>query len=151
MARRRAVPVAHRVGEKPERVRRSPVTAAATPLTPAHWALLIVVLIVCLIAISMPLRNYFTQRSQILQLEATIAAQEIEKAQVSDEIAKYSDPAYRDEIARVRLGVTKPGEVAFRIDDPRISTEDRLTTELPADTAADSWYEQLWASLGEVE
>ena len=156
MSRRQSVPVAHRTGEQPESARRrnarpGAITQSGTltaSLTPVHWAILIGVLIICLVAISMPLRNYFTQRSEILRLESSISAQQLEKQRVSEEIAKFSDPAYRDEVARNRLGVTKPGEVAFRIDDPRITGAAPLATAQSVTDQPDTWYEQLWVSLG---
>ena len=113
-------------------------------------AVLITVVLVVLIAIAVPLRNYYAGRAEIARLNESIAAKEGEKAQLEEDLERYSDEDYAKQEARRRLGMTEPGETAWRVIDPRMEGT-TITSEHAEDPDADApWNEVLWNSLREV-
>ncbi len=112
------------------------------------WAILIAVILAVLLAIAVPLRNYYEGRSEIARLNDSIAALEQRKTDLETDIAKYQDPEYVKQEARRRLGVMEPGETAWRIIDPRMTHGENITTEEAPDER--TWTEVMWDSLREV-
>lgn len=113
-------------------------------------AVLITVVLVVLIAIAVPLRNYYTGKAEIARLNESIAAKEEQKAQLQEDLERYSDPDYAKQEARRRLGMIEPGETAWRIIDPRMQGT-TITSEHAEDPNADKpWNQILWDSLREV-
>lgn len=110
-----------------------------------------VVLVVAFVALSVatPLRNYFQQRAELAEVNATIARQLEERDELTEELDRYNSEAYIREQARTRLGVIEPGESAFRLMDPKIDTESPTDPgHAPEDTSdPDPWYTQLWGSV----
>ncbi len=113
-------------------------------------ALSVVVLLI-LVTIAIPLRNYFQQRSEIAHTEVSIAAKEREISQLSDDLERYQSEAYIREQARLRLGVIEPGETAFRILDPALENEHSVTSDGTEPEPMGPWYENLWDSVTEAE
>lgn len=108
---------------------------------------LIAVLIIFLLTIALPLRNYFEQRNEIKEVNAAIAQKQKHKDELLSELDRYRNKAYLDEQARNRLGVIAPGEVAFRILDPTMTNDDTLTSTEDKEEKSGSWYETLWGSV----
>lgn len=110
--------------------------------------ILLSVVLVVLVAIAVPLRNYYEGRGEIARATASIEALEAQKHDLETEIARYEDPAYLEQEARRRLGVLAEGETAWRIIDPRMTQGPAITTdEVPDDRV---WHEVLWDSLREL-
>lgn len=113
-------------------------------------AVLITVVLIILIAIAVPLRNYYSGRTEIARLEASIENKKEHKTDLQEQLERYTDPEYAKQEARRRLGMMEPGETAWRIIDPRMDV-DHLTTgridEIDPDTP---WTTILWDSLREV-
>lgn len=109
-----------------------------------------VILVVAFVALSVatPLRNYFQQRAELAQVEATIERQLAERDDLNAELDRYNSEAYIREQARTRLGVVEPGESAFRLMDPRIDTSSPTDPGMEHDDSEpDPWYTQLWGSV----
>ena len=121
--------------------------SAGVKLTPGHWVIVILTVIIVLIAIAIPLKNYFQQRGEIARLETSIAAKEQRQRDIATEIDKYSNDASRDELARNRFGTTKPGALAYRINDPRMTDDNSLTSVAEDLIVEYPWYEELWRSV----
>ncbi|HZK31622.1 MAG TPA: septum formation initiator family protein [Corynebacterium sp.] len=145
LARRTTVPVSSRDA----RAQQPP--ARLTFQRPKLWvvAVIIGVVLIVLLAIGMPLRNYYQGRTEIARLNESIAAQEAEKTQILEEIERYEDEAYIRQEARRRLGVIAPGETAYRIIDPRMDQDQLLSTPHGAAETLDPWYTMLWNSIAE--
>lgn len=113
-------------------------------------AVLITVVLIVLIAIAVPLRNYYSGREEIARLEASIESKKQQKTELEEKIDRYNDPAYVEQEARRRLGMMAPGETAWRIIDPRMQS-DAITTsrgdEIDPDTP---WHTVIWDSLREI-
>lgn len=113
-------------------------------------AVFITVVLIVLVAIAVPLRNYYTGRAEIARLNESIAAKQQEKADLEEQLERYGDEDYAKQEARRRLGMVEPGETAWRIIDPRMQGS-TITSEHAEDPDADApWNEVLWNSLREV-
>lgn len=141
--RRRTVPVSSRDAAGATKKPRRPRVRLGT----AEIGVLVVVTILILAAIAVPLRNYFQGRSEIARLNESIAAKEIEKEMLLDEIERYNDEAFIREEARRRLGLVEPGETAFRIIDPAMEHDSATITSDEDETEPRAWYEVLWDSI----
>lgn len=109
-----------------------------------------VILVLAFVALSVatPLRNYFQQRAELAEVNATIERQLAERDDLNEELDRYNSEAYVREQARTRLGVVEPGESAFRLMDPRIDTSSPTDPGMEKDDAEpDPWYTQLWGSV----
>lgn len=109
-----------------------------------------VILVLAFVALSVatPLRNYFQQRAELAEVNATIERQLAERDDLNEELDRYNSEAYVREQARTRLGVVEPGESAFRLMDPRIDTSSPTDPGMEQDeTEPDPWYTQLWGSV----
>ena len=64
--------------------------------------------------------QYFKQhqaRQALEELEAKIAALSDKQAELEEEIVRLQDLDYLETLARERLGLVKPGEVIFQLED----------------------------------
>lgn len=105
------------------------------------------VVLVILVSVAVPLRNYYEGRAEIARLEDSIAAKQAEKQQLAEEIERYHDEDFVREQARRRFGLVAPGETAYRILDPRITNNDSVTTSRQDYEEARPWYEVLWDAI----
>ena len=144
------VPVASRERDKRQRgqARRVKKRKPLAQQDLVSWAILISVVVAVLLAIAVPLRNYYEGRSEIRRLNDSIAALEQRKSDLERDIAKYQDPEYVKQEARRRLGLLEPGETAWRVIDPRMTQSETITSDQAPDLR--SWGEVLWDSLREV-
>lgn len=110
---------------------------------------LIFVVLIILMAISVPLRNYYTGRTEIARLNESIDAKQAEKERLLGDIDKYKSDDYAEQEARRRLGVIAQGETAYRILDPGMTPENSLTTDKKTETDDREWYQVLWDSVAE--
>lgn len=108
---------------------------------------IIAVVLVVLLTIAVPLRNYYHGQSEIARLESSIAAKQERKDHLLTEIEKYRSDEYIKQEARRRFGVMEEGETAFRIMDPRMDSGDTVTSEHREVTDDREWYAVLWDSV----
>ncbi|OFU51740.1 hypothetical protein HMPREF3120_11135 [Corynebacterium sp. HMSC11D10] len=116
----------------------------------ASVVILISVVLLVLLAIAAPLRNYYEGRAEIARAQESIERLEARKQALESDIAMYEDDAFMRQEARRRLGVVEEGETVWRILDPRMSAPDNLPTaadEIPDDR---EWSEVLWDSLRDI-
>lgn len=150
------VPVASRDAERAERARERKqrsrtMRARAFPKQDmASVAILIGVILLVLLAIAAPLRNYYEGRAEIARAEESIARLEAQKQALESDIAMYEDDAFIRQEARRRLGVVEEGETVWRIIDPRMSAPDNITTAADDTPDEREWSAVLWDSLRAV-
>lgn len=151
-----SVPVASRDAERAqraaERAQRSRTRRARVfpKQDMASVVILISVVLLVLLAIAAPLRNYYEGRAEIARAKESIERLEARKQALESDIAMYEDDAFMRQEARRRLGVVEEGETVWRILDPRMSAPDNITTaadEIPDDR---EWSEVLWDSLRDI-
>ncbi|WP_159405121.1 septum formation initiator family protein [Gordonia sp. YY1] len=118
-------------------------------MTPATVATLVItVVVVCVVALTlaMPLRTYFSQRSEFRQLTASNEQLRREVADYQQKVNEQNDPAYIEAQARTRLQFVKPGEIPlvmlFPADEAR-----REAAERAEERARAPWYGNLWDTL----
>ncbi len=142
---RRTVPVSTRDAEGPAATRRR---GPRIRLSTVEIGVLVTVIILILVTIAVPLRNYYQGRSEIARLNESITAKEEEKERLLRQIERYGDEAYIREEARRRLGLIQPGETAFRIINPAMEQESTVTTpQSEREEEPRTWYEVLWDSI----
>ncbi len=76
-------------------------------------AILAVLVLVLGMALAVPLRQYFEQRSEIAALERRVEELREQRDALRGEIEQLNDPTYLEQIARRCLGMVKPGEIPF--------------------------------------
>ena len=106
-------------------------------------------LFVCalVLALAYPLQQYFSQGSQIDQLEQQNADKRAQVDQLTRELARWQDPDYVRIQARLRLHYVFPGETGLRLlgaGDAASGGPDGTTGPSQGSSA---WYAQLWNSV----
>ncbi|MCS5734277.1 FtsB family cell division protein [Herbiconiux daphne] len=143
---------------RPSRVPVALPQAPGGAAAPGNWlrsirfsgftALMFVVIVMFVVIIAPGLRVYIEQRQQLAQLHAAVDARTDENEQLTDEIARWSDPAYIKAEARDRLYYVMPGETSFLvIDDVPVAESDTGTglSDSISTTNVD-WLSSLFAS-----
>ncbi|MFB2556515.1 FtsB family cell division protein [Herbiconiux liangxiaofengii] len=122
-----------------------PQSSSAANGTGAGWlrsirfsgftVLMFVVIVMFVVIIAPGLRVYIEQRQQLAALHAAVDARDQQNDQLTDEIARWSDPAYIKAEARDRLYYVMPGETSFLVVDdvpapaePGADVSDTITT-----------------------
>ncbi|MGW7516713.1 FtsB family cell division protein [Streptomyces sp. NPDC054796] len=103
-------------------------------------ALLALVVCSLVVALAYPMRQYVSQRSEIAEQrrQAEQAREQVRK--LREERARWSDPAYVEQQARLHLHFVRPGETGYTVVDGTADAE-RPTDQRPADRP---WYQNLW-------
>lgn len=143
----RTIPVEERVGAKrrPVRALRT-ITGGRTTRNELMW-ILAVVLIAVLMNIQ-PLKILVGQRTESARLQQSVIAKLERVEALKNDIATYNSDEYVAEQARLRLGVIAPGEQAYRIMDPRMQVDDRISDQPLTDNGPTGpWFATVWDSL----
>lgn len=130
---------------------KTPVSAAAAVperTFPGRMILLSIVVLVVISFLVPTVNSFFQQRAEINELQAQIAAEQEEHAQLQSELVRWDDPDFVRQQARERINLVMPGERRYQVmGDAEESAE--------ADHELDSsevrhdlpWAEALWDSL----
>jgi len=100
------------------------------------------------LAVALPFKIWLAQRGQIADLRAQTRAQQQHVAALQAQQARWSDPAYIEQQARLRLHYVLPGEKAYVYLGPRPAAAKpapKSGTTGPASTAP--WYSRLWQTV----
>lgn len=79
-----------------------------------------VVFHICLLLIT-KYTNYLALKEKVRSLGQEMALLQQENLRLKNEITELHSPSRIEEVARERLGLTKPNEIAFRVANPSIS------------------------------
>lgn len=110
-------------------------------------ALMFVVIVMFVVIIAPGLRVYIEQRQQLAALHADVDAKTEQNADLTDEIARWSDPAYIKAEARDRLYYVMPGETSFLIiDDVPAASDDSGAVSDTISTTNVDWLSSVFAS-----
>lgn len=113
--------------------------------------MLLVVFAILMISYASSMRAYLQQRSQIHELQATIAREESGIAAAEREKRRWNDPSYVEQQARERFGWVLPGEKAYQVLDANgdpLTGDDKLTD--PSSVAPekpDAWWSTVRESV----
>ncbi|MCE5290192.1 MAG: septum formation initiator family protein [Nocardiaceae bacterium] len=113
----------------------------------ASRAVAFAVVLSCLVlTLTVPLRTFFTQQSQADQLAEQKQDIQNQIEELKERQAQQQDPAYIEQEARRRLGLVKPGEIAYKVQLPGAYEAEMDKLRRPAE-AAPVWYSELWKSI----
>ncbi|OIJ87402.1 FtsB family cell division protein [Streptomyces colonosanans] len=110
-------------------------------------ALLALVLCSLIVALAYPIRQYFSQRTQIADMERQQEQARQRVEQLRDLKARWQDDAYAKQQIRQRLHYVIPGETGYIVVDPDAAK--RSHTDLT--TAARPWYTGFWDGIDKAD
>ncbi|MEC3916919.1 FtsB family cell division protein [Nocardia sp. CDC160] len=115
-------------------------------LSTGRAVLLAAVLCGLALTLAVPLRTYFTQRSDAQELALQHRQLEEEVANLRDRRAQQQDPNYIKAEARDRLRLVMPGDTPYIVQIPDIE-QPAIPTQAAKPKAPDPWYTQVWHSI----
>jgi cell division protein FtsB len=105
--------------------RRVPVTLPREESAPEHWlrtmrlsgftVLMLALLVLAVIVLAPNLRILIEQQQTIAQLRQSVAAAEASVDELTEDVARWSDPAYIESQARERLYFVYPGDISYLV------------------------------------
>lgn len=105
-------------------------------------------MVVALAALVPTVNSYVTQRQQLSELEAEVAAKEQEVEDLRAQVARWEDPAYVAARARERLLFAMPGETQYRLTDTSGRDVPLTAAQQAEEQRADAeWFTLLWESV----
>jgi cell division protein FtsB len=109
--------------------------------------LMFVVVVMFVVIIAPGLRVYVEQRQQLAALHAAVDGRGEENEELTEQIARWSDPAYIKAEARDRLYYVMPGETSFLvIDDQQVPEQTPGQVSDSISTTEVDWLSSLFAS-----
>ncbi|WP_024800190.1 septum formation initiator family protein [Nocardia sp. BMG51109] len=115
-------------------------------LSTGRAVILAAVLCALALTLAVPMRTYFSQRSESAQLAQQRKELEADLAYLRDRRAQQQDPAYIRSEARDRLRLVMPGETAYIVQVPGIE-QPPVPALTPRPRRPDPWYTELWRSM----
>ena len=126
---------------------------------PEHWLrtirfsgftfLMLGLVVLAVIVLAPNLRILIEQRQQIAAMQATVDAAEQSVEELSDDVARWSDPAYIESQARERLYYVFPGDVSYLVigDDAAVTDSDGIQISDQIQTTQVDWLRTLLSSV----
>lgn len=140
--------------------RRVPVALQHEETAPEGWLrnlrfsgftlLMLALVILAVIVLAPNLRILIEQRAQIAQLEQTVQEAGESVEELTDEVARWSDPAYIESKARDRLNYVFPGDVSYLVVGDAAheeGTENGLPISDQIQTTRTDWMASLLSSI----
>ena len=120
-------------------MRRSALTARA--------AILAVAVATVALALALPFKVWIAQRGEIASLQSQTREQEHRVAKLKQEQQRWTDPAYVEQQARLRLHYAMPGEKTYVVlGKPKAHHKTKPAT--PSEPALTGpWYSRLWQTV----
>lgn len=119
------------------------VRTSRSPRSMRRLAVLGALIVFLAVVIAPTVRSYLSQRHQVADLQAQVAAQQANVASLKAEKAKWSDPKYVEAQAGRRLGFAKPGKtLTVYVTDAK----SKATAAAKA-KQSQTWYGALWQSV----
>jgi len=119
-------------------------------LSTARAVILAVVVCGLALTLAVPLRTYFTQRSEAAQVESERVQLEQDLEDLHTQRDQQQDPAFIKAEARERLRLVMPGETPYQVQLPGAyeAEQERLNAEEPHEGP---WYSDLWHTISGSE
>ena len=129
---------------------RKPVRAGSGPQLTTRAVVLVSVVLLLLASYTSTLHAWWDQRSGIQSTKAEIVMRKAEIVELTDQKARWDDPAYVKQQAKERFGWVLPGEVGYRvIGSDGVVRGDVPTLDAPVQPKSAEWYDKLWGSVKE--
>lgn len=138
--------------EKPPRGT-SATDAESREPTPARsfsgrTVVLLIVVFVAAIVIAPTLRVFLTQQAEIAEIQEDIEAQTERRDELTEQLARWDDPAYVQQQARERFNMVMPGEKKYMvIGGEAEADQNEEAVEVDAEPEESAWAQDLWESL----
>ncbi|NMN96680.1 FtsB family cell division protein [Antrihabitans stalactiti] len=112
----------------------------------------ILAVVVCALALTLavPLRTYFTQRTEAAQIEAERTRLEHDLDELRTKRAQQDDPAYIAAEARDRLRLVMPGDTPYQVQLPGAYEAEQAKRAKPK-PAAGPWYKNLFEQISKPQ
>ncbi|MEU0543828.1 septum formation initiator family protein [Nocardia sp. NPDC005978] len=134
------------VGRRTARAKNQRPERKILGMSTGRAVLLAAVLCGLALTLAVPLRTYFTQRTEAAELAAQREQLVDDVARLRDRRAEQQDPAYIKREAKDRLRLVMPGETAYIVQVPGM--EQPAVPIQPTKTREpDPWYTELWRSI----
>lgn len=108
------------------------------------------VLVLLVVVLAAPVHRYLATQAALSQAEREHRSNEVQLAQLQQQVTQWNDPAYIAQQARARLQYAMPGDTVYVVVPPNskpatggAAPRDSTATRVPGDT----WNERLWGSL----
>ncbi|BBY65110.1 FtsB family cell division protein [Mycolicibacterium helvum] len=119
--------------------------------TARRAAILAALVCVLTLTIAGPVRTYFAQRTEMMQLAASEAALRKQISDLESQKAKLGDPVYIAAQARERLGFVMPGDIPYQVQLPQGAAVAPDTGPQAAPVRnTDPWYTSLWHTIADT-
>lgn len=119
--------------------------------TARRAAILAAVVCVLTLTIAGPVRTYFSQRTEMKQLQASESQLRDQIADLEAQKAKLADPVFIAAQARERLGFVMPGEIPYQVQLPPEATPSGEAPQGAGPVASsDPWYTALWHTIADA-
>ena len=111
--------------------------------------LMLGLLVLAIIVLAPNLRIFIEQRAQIAELEASVAEHEQTVDELTDDVARWEDPAYIEAEARERLYFIYPGESSYLVIDDGATPSDTAAVPITDEilTTKVDWVRAVLSSL----
>lgn len=110
----------------------------------------VIALTLLVIALSVPVRNWLSQRAEVAALRADISASSERIAELETRLDRWADPAFIATQARARLQFVLPGEIGYvTISDEGLPAESVLSDAVASEPQG--WHSVMWESLQEAD
>jgi cell division protein FtsB len=144
--------------KKPEDTIRESIVASAEQQSEQRFgsaarraAILAAVVCVLTLTIAGPVRTYFSQRTEMKQLEASEAQLRSQIADLEEQKVKLGDPVFIAAQARERLGFVMPGDIPYQVQLPANAALPGGPGGEPAAANRDQpWYTSLWHTIADA-
>jgi cell division protein FtsB len=114
-------------------------------------AILAAVVCVLTLTIAGPVRTYFAQRTEMMQIKASEAQLREQITELEQQKDKLADPVFIAAQARERLGFVMPGEIPYQVQLPPGAAVPGAPSDAPASVkTGDPWYTALWHTIADA-
>lgn len=139
--------------------RQQPVALDREETAPEYWlrtirlsgftVLMLVLVVLAVIVLAPNLRILIEQRQTIAALEASVAETKQSVEELTEDVARWEDPAYIESQARERLYYVYPGDVSYLVlgANDETTTENGLPISTEIQTTQIDWMHGLLSSI----
>jgi len=99
------------------------------------------------LAVALPFKIWLAQRGQIADLRAQTQQQQRHVAALEAQQQRWSDPAYIEQQARLRLHYVLPGEKAYVYLGPKPAATKPAAPNGSGPAVTGPWYSRLWQTV----
>jgi cell division protein FtsB len=111
-------------------------------------------IVLLLVLLASPLNRYFASRSALNSQAHQLQTDQRQLAELTKQVARWSDPGYIERQARTRLQYAMPGDTTYIVVDKSKGGANEITrTATPPRTAsgATAWNTKLWDSISRAD